>query len=215
MAKSKVKSSFLTQFDKKDIEIETCESVYDGYFKLLKFHFRHRCFAGGWSPVISRELFERGHAVAVLPYDPKRDQIILIEQIRVGAMAADLSPWQFEIVAGMIENNEAPESVAVRETKEEAGLNIEKLVPISRYLSSSGACSETIQLYLGIVDANLGEGIHGLIEENEDILVHRVSRETAMQWLKEGKIENAASIIALQWLGLNLESVKASYTPNT
>lgn len=206
----KIKTAPLAQFGVEDIEIKQIETPYQGYFKMLKYTFRHRCFAGTWSPIISRELFERGHAVAVLPYDPKTDQLILIEQVRVGAFAAGLSPWQLEIVAGVIDENELPEQVALREAKEEAGLNIYALHPITRYLSSSGGCSETISLYLGLVDVSLAGGIFGLPDENEDILVHKMSRETALTLLDEGKIENAASIIALQWLALNHHKLLAS-----
>ncbi|WP_035024899.1 ADP-ribose diphosphatase [Enterovibrio calviensis] len=193
------------QFGEDDVEIERSDVVYNGYFKMVKYRFRHRLFAGGWSETIERELFERGHAVAMLPYDPVSDKVVLVEQIRIGAMAASPSPWQLEIVAGIIDKDETPDAVAVREAEEEAGLSVNELVPMTSYLSSSGGCSERIHLYLGIVDASRAEGIHGLPEEGEDILVHLVPRTTAMQWVEEGKIENAASIIALQWLALNLK----------
>ncbi len=206
MSKVKNNTAEPCQFGQKDIEILSKEIAYKGYFSILKYHFKHRCFSGDWSQAITRELFERGHAVALLPYDPITDTVILIEQIRVGAIAANQSPWQLEIIAGIIDTDETSEEVAMRESKEEAGLDVLKLIPMIKYLSSSGGCSETIQLYLGIVDASQAGGIYGLAEENEDILVHSVSRETAMQWLMEGKIENAASIIALQWLALNARS---------
>lgn len=192
-----------TQFGRDDIQIEATDVVYNGYFKMIKYRFRHRLFAGGWSEVIDRELFERGHAVAMLPYDPVSDKVVLVEQIRVGAMVDSDSPWQLEIVAGIIDKDETPENVAVREAEEEAGLTVHELAPMTSYLSSSGGCSERIHLYLGIVDAAQAEGIHGLADEGEDILVHVVSFDQAMQWVTDGKIENAASIIALQWLALN------------
>lgn len=191
------------QFGHNDIKIEATDVVYNGYFKMMKYRFRHRLFAGGWSEAIERELFERGHAVAMLPYDPATDRVVLVEQIRVGAMVDSASPWQLEIVAGIIDKDETPQDVATREAQEEAGLAVSELVPMTRYLSSSGGCSERIHLYLGLVDASDADGIHGLPEEGEDILVHVVGFDTAMQWVAEGKIENAASIIALQWLALN------------
>lgn len=191
------------QFDRSDVDIEATEVVYNGYFKMMKYQFRHRLFAGGWSDVVVRELFERGHAVAMLPYDPSSDKVVLVEQIRVGALADNTSPWQLEIVAGIIDKDESTEDVALREAQEEAGLTVSELVPMTSYLSSSGGCSERIHLYLGLVDASEAKGVHGLPEESEDILVHVVPFEQAMQWIADGKIENAASIIALQWLALN------------
>lgn len=198
-----------SQFGVDDVTIESNDVVYNGYFKMVKYRFRHRLFAGGWSEPVERELFERGHAVAMLPYDPVSDKVVMVEQIRVGAMVASDSPWQLEIVAGIIDKDETPEAVAVREAEEEAGLEVQKLLPMTRYLSSSGGCSERIHLYLGIVDASRAGGVHGLVEEDEDILVHVVPFTTAMQWMDEGKIENAASIIALQWLALNRERLRS------
>ncbi len=157
-----------------------------------------------------RELFERGHAVAVLPYDPVRDEVVMLEQVRVGAMAAGATPWQLEIVAGMIDSDESPEQVAHREAREEAGLLLHQMEHVTRYLSSSGGCSEQLDVFIAIVDASDAEGIHGLDSENEDILVHRFSREQAYQKVVDGEIENAASIIALQWLELNAARLRQS-----
>lgn len=194
-----------------DTRIDSTSVSYDGYFKIIKYSFQHRLFSGGWSEIIERELFERGHAVGMLAYDPVTDEVVLIEQIRVGAIAANVSPWQLEIIAGMIDKDEAPQDVAIREAKEEAGINVNALFPITRYLSSAGGSSERISLYLGIVDSTKAQGVHGLIEEGEDIRVHVVSRETAIGWVLDGTIENAASIIALQWLALNIDSNRKAW----
>ncbi|WP_318464461.1 ADP-ribose diphosphatase [Photobacterium leiognathi] len=191
-------------FGMEDVDILAKETVYQGFFKMVKYRFRHQLFAGGWSGEISREMFERGHAAALLPYDPITDEVVLIEQFRVGAMAAGCEPWQLEIVAGMIDHqDESAEDVVKREAVEEAGLTVAELEKVTRYLSSSGGCSEMLDIFVGTVDSTQAGGIHGLAEESEDIRVHVVSREQAYEWVESGKIENAASIIALQWLQLN------------
>ncbi|WP_318473035.1 ADP-ribose diphosphatase [Photobacterium leiognathi] len=191
-------------FCMEDVDILVKETVYQGFFKMVKYRFRHKLFAGGWSGEISREMFERGHAAALLPYDPITDEVVLIEQFRVGAMAAGCAPWQLEIVAGMIDHqDESTEDVVKREAVEEAGLIVAELEKVTRYLSSSGGCSEMLDIFVGTVDSTQAGGIHGLAEESEDIRVHVVSREQAYEWVESGKIENAASIIALQWLQLN------------
>ncbi|WP_318514292.1 ADP-ribose diphosphatase [Photobacterium leiognathi] len=191
-------------FGMEDVDILAKETVYQGFFKMVKYRFRHKLFAGGWSGEISREMFERGHAAALLPYDPITDDVVLIEQFRVGAMAAGCEPWQLEIVAGMIDHqDESSEDVVKREAVEEAGLTVAELEKVTRYLSSSGGCSEMLDIFVGTVDSTQAGGIHGLAEESEDIRVHVVSREQAYEWVESGKIENAASIIALQWLQLN------------
>ncbi|WP_305455588.1 ADP-ribose diphosphatase [Photobacterium leiognathi] len=191
-------------FGMEDVDILAKEMVYQGFFKMVKYRFRHKLFAGGWSGEIIREMFERGHAAALLPYDPITDEVVLIEQFRVGAMAAGCEPWQLEIVAGMIDHqDESAEDVVKREAVEEAGLTVAELEQVTRYLSSSGGCSEMLDIFVGTVDSTQAGGIHGLAEESEDIRVHVVSREQAYEWVESGKIENAASIIALQWLQLN------------
>ena len=210
MAKTGAKQGGPGQFSSDDVEVIAQEPLYRGFFSMVKYRFRHRLFAGGWSKPLDREMFERGHAAAMLPYDPDTDQVVLVEQFRVGAMAADCSPWQLEIVAGIIEPGEQADEVVRRESIEEAGVEVGPLHKITRYLSSSGGCSETLDIFVGEVDSTTAEGIHGLEEEGEDIKVHVVSREEAYQWVESGKIENAASIIALQWLQLNYTRLQAA-----
>ncbi|MCD9549515.1 ADP-ribose diphosphatase [Photobacterium carnosum] len=196
-------------FNGNDVEVLSTKTVYDGFFKMVKYRLRHKLFAGGWSGEFERELFERGHAAAVLPYDPVLDQVVLIEQFRIGALAANCQPWQLEIVAGMLDHeNESPEQVIRREATEESGLVLGKTEKISRYLSSSGGCSEILDIFISEVDSRLAQGIHGVASESEDIRVHVVSRNQAYQWLESGKIENAATIIALQWLQLHHQRLR-------
>lgn len=181
--------------------------LFKGFFEMVKYRFTHRLFAGQQSGEIEREVFERGHAVAVLLYDPGLAEFVLIEQFRIGAMATSASPWLIEIVAGIVEKGEEPEEVCKREAFEEAGVNITALHKALSYLSSPGGTTERIHVYIGCVDASVAEGIHGLDHEGEDILVHRVKEHRAINWLKQGKIDNAASVIALQWFALNKQSV--------
>ncbi len=191
------------KYRQQDIQMLEKTSLYQGFFKMLHYRFRHRLFAGGWSQPVSREIFERGHAVAVLPFDPVRGEFVMIEQLRIGAMATSESPWLLEVIAGMFEEGESPEDVCEREAMEEAGLEILHLTKAMSYLSSPGGTTERIHIYLAKVDALHAGGIHGLEDENEDILVHRVSEQEAFAWLEQGKIDNAATVIALQWFALN------------
>lgn len=189
-------------FTHQDVEIISKETVFKGFFKMVKYRFKHRLFAGGWSGIVEREMFERGHAAAMLPYDPVTDQVVIIEQIRVGSLEHS-HPWQLEIVAGMIDRDESSEEVIRREAEEEAGIQVGRVASVTSYYPSAGGCSEKLDVFIGEVDATKAHGIHGLDYENEDIRVHVISRETAYQWVKDGKFENGASIIALQWLQLN------------
>ena len=195
-------------FAKNDVEIIARETLYSGFFSMDLYRFRHRLFNGEMSGEIRREIFERGHAAVLLPFDPVRDEVVLVEQIRIAAYDVSKSPWLLEMVAGMIEEGETVEDVARREALEEAGLVVGRTRPVLSYLASPGGTSERLSIMVGEVDATTAEGIHGLADENEDIRVHVVSREQAYQWVEEGKIDNAASVIALQWLQLHYQTLR-------
>ncbi|HEI8955597.1 TPA: ADP-ribose diphosphatase [Serratia liquefaciens] len=197
--------------DKNDVEIIARETLYRGFFSLNLYRFRHRLFNGDMSPEIKREIFERGHAAVLLPYDPVRDEVVLIEQLRIAAVDTSNSPWLLEMVAGMIETGESVEDVCRREAQEEAGVTVGRCKPVLSYLASPGGTSERLSIMVGEVDATTAEGIHGLEEEHEDIRVHVVSREQAYRWVEEGAIDNAASVIALQWLALHHESLRKEW----
>ena len=196
-------------FNKKDVFNLTKRILYKGFFSLFEYRFQYRKFDGSVSEMVSREILERGHAVVLLAYDDKRDEVVLIEQIRIGAIDIQASPWILELIAGMMDHeNESTEEVARREAMEEAGIVIGQCKPIISYLASPGGLTEQLHILVGQVDSSTAKGVHGLAEENEDIKVHVVSREQAYKWVEEGVINNAASIIALQWLQLNHLTLK-------
>ncbi|HFN3683961.1 TPA: ADP-ribose diphosphatase [Enterobacter hormaechei] len=195
-------------FAKNDVEIIARETLYSGFFSMELYRFRHRLFNGEMSGEIKREIFERGHAAVLLPFDPVRDEVVLVEQVRIAAYDTSETPWLLEMVAGMIEEGESVEDVARREALEEAGLVVGRTKPVLSYLASPGGTTERSSIMVGEVDATTAEGIHGLADENEDIRVHVVSRELAYQWVEEGKIDNAASVIALQWLQLHYQTLR-------
>ncbi|MBK4714424.1 MULTISPECIES: ADP-ribose diphosphatase [Tenebrionibacter/Tenebrionicola group] len=198
-------------FTKNDVEIIARDTLYSGFFSLVRYRFRHRLFNGGMSDVVQREIFERGHAVVLLPYDPARDEVVLVEQIRIAAFDTSSSPWLLELVAGMIEPGETHEEVARREAQEEAGLTVKRVRPIINYLASPGGTSERLIVMAGEVDARSAQGIHGIAAEHEDIRVRVVSRKQAYRWVEEGIIDNAASVIALQWLQLHYETLRKEW----
>lgn len=198
-------------FKSKDIDLIEKEAVYDGFFKIERYGFRHKLFAGGYSDVVYREILERGHAVAVLPYDAKTDSVLLIEQVRIGALdpALDKSPWLLECIAGMADGSDNYQQVAIREAQEEAGLELDDLTFMMSYLSSPGGTTERLYLYMAQTDLSQAGGLFGLDNEDEDIKVHVMPRIQAMEYLKNGIIDNAATVISLQWLALNLDKFKS------
>lgn len=203
-----------TIFTTQDVVILTKETVYQGYFRIEKFNLKHRLFAGGWSQPFIREIFERGHAAGALPYDPVLQKIVLIEQFRVGTLGQTETPWLLELVAGIIEPGETAAAVARRETQEEAGLIASDLLPICDYWVSPGGTSEKVSLFCARVDAKNAGGIHGLLEEHEDIRVHAFDTEEVYRMLGQGRICNAATIIAVQWLQLHETDVRNTWLKN-
>ena len=195
-----------------DVQVIDRAACFSGFYKLDRLRLRHRQFAGEMGPELSRELFVRHDAVCVLPYDPQRDCVVLIEQFRIGALDKSTNPWLLELVAGLIDKDEVPEEVARREALEEANLPLSALWPITQYSPSPGGSDERVHLFVGRCDSAGAGGVHGLAEEGEDIRVHVWPLEDALDAVKDGRIDNAASIIALQWLALNRVEVRGLWS---
>ncbi len=196
-----------------EVDIVEKSTAYRGHIRIDRYRLRHTRYAGGWSKEIRREVAERGHGVAVLPYDPKRDTVVLIEQFRMGAYAcgAGHNPWVIEIVAGFLVSDEAPEEAARREAAEEAGLALGEMLPVAAYYPSPGAVSEYVEVYCARVDSRNAGGIHGLDEEGEDIRVLVMPVEDALAQLAAGRIKFSPAIITLQWLALNRDDLRTRW----
>tara|TARA_R110001599_G_scaffold103833_1_gene264149 strand:- start:295 stop:948 length:654 start_codon:yes stop_codon:yes gene_type:complete len=205
----------LPEFGVQDLEVVQRTPGYRGFFAIDKVLLKHRLYAGGWSPLFTRELFLRDPAAGVLLYDPDRDQLVMVEQFRIGALpdaeSQGTSPWMLEVVAGIMAPDENAADLSRREAKEEAGCDIQDLVHITDYYNSPGGSNERISLYCGRVDASDAGGIHGLEEENEDIRALVLSFEEAWFALQEGRMNNAMAIIAMQWLYINRDSLRQKW----
>ena len=200
----------ITRAPPSTVAIGKREQCFKDFYQLDSVHLRHELLAGGMRRECSREVFVRHDAGCVLPYDPQRDEVVLIEQFRVGAMGKTDTPWLIELVAGLIDKEGAvdPQEVAHREGEEEAGVTFSSLSPITRYSPSPGGSTEFVHLFLGRCSTEGVGGLHGLEEEAEDIRVTVWAYEDALQAVRDGRISNAASIIALQWLALNRAEVR-------
>lgn len=193
----------------RQVEVLERERVYDGYFKIDRVRLRHEQFRGGLGAPVVREVADRGHAVAVMLYDPDRDAAVMIEQFRPGAYAAGWAAWLLEVVAGIIEDGETPEEVARRECREEAGVTVGDLVRGPSYLVSPGVLTESITLYCARVDSTACGGIHGCDGEGEDIRVIVLPVERLAELLEQNRLANATTLIAVQWLLLNRKRLRA------
>ena len=190
--------------DPYEVQLKSKISVYDGYLRVDRYRVTHQQYGVGWSQVLEREVMSRGAVTGVLLFDPARKEVVLVEQFRTGAWAADWrDPWLLECVAGIVEPGENPEEVAIREAVEEAGGTITRLKLITRYLTTPGSSTEQVDLFCGQIDATDVGGLHGLTDEGEDIRASVWSLDEALALLSGQRICNAMTLIALQWLSLH------------
>ncbi|HCE38763.1 NUDIX domain-containing protein [Alloalcanivorax profundimaris] len=201
-------------FTAEDVEILERETPFQGFFRVERLTLRHRHYQGGWGAPVKRELFVRPPAAAVLPYDPVRGEILLVEQFRVGALEWRDTPWCLELVAGLADKDGEPVADLVRrEALEEAGVEIGAMRRVAHYMPSPGGSNERLQVFVGQADLSGAGGIHGVADEGEDIRVVVQPVSAIESLLQSGRVDNAASLITLQWLLLNREALDREWRP--
>ena len=178
------------------------KNLYSGFFSLNKYEFIHKKHDGEWTDTVDREIFSGAHVSTLLPYDPIKKEIILIQQFRAGVLSRYDENYLYEIVAGIIDEGENPKETALRECYEETGCEVKKIHHIQSYFPAPGSSESYYHLYLGEIEAFEGERIRGLENENEDILVKSFKIEDVRKMLKEKKINNGLTLVALQWFFL-------------
>lgn len=185
-----------------DVRISAKTTPYANFFAVEEYDLTHRRFDGSEGAPINRAVFVSGDAVTVLPYDPKRDRVLVVEQFRAGPMArGDAQPWQLEPVAGRIDPGETPEQAAIREASEEAGLTLTKLLPVAGYYPSPGAKTEFLYSYIALTDLPDDAGIvSGIESEGEDIKGHVISFDRLMALVASGEAATSPLIISALWL---------------
>jgi ADP-ribose pyrophosphatase len=195
------------------VEVEVLETSvgYSGFFRLDVHRLRHRRFDGRMSEVITREVLERGNAVAVLPYDPRRDEVLLIRQFLPGGYFGGHAPRPLQIIAGMVGVGESQEDVARREAVEEAGCQIGRLERAHAFLPTPGGSSERVVVFCAEADLSSAGGVHGLAEEHEDIRAEVIAADQAIRLLDEGVIEAGPAVVGLAWFARHHERLRREW----
>ena len=190
------------QAQAQDIEVIARRQPYASFFAVEEYDLRFRQFDGAMSPVVSRAIFISGDAVTVLPYDPVRDRVLLIEQFRAAVLArGDDQPWLLEVIAGRVDPGETPQEAARREAVEEAGLALGELLEVASYYPSPGAKAEYLYSYVALTDLPDGTaGTFGLATEAENIRGHLISFDQLMALVRSGEAANAPLILTALWL---------------
>ena len=187
-----------------NFKVTNKKNLYDGFFKMNEVSLKYKKYDGSWSNEIKRELFSGAQVSAVLPYDPIKKEIVLIQQFRPGTISRNTNNYLKEIVAGIIDPGESPEIAAKRECLEETGYKIKKLTSIQGYYPAPGSSESFYHLFLGEVDSKNGKKIMGLDTENEDILVESFNINQVKKMMQNGELLNGLSLIAIQWFFLNI-----------
>lgn len=189
-----------------DVTIESREFLFRGFIQVEKVNLTHRLFhRSEYSPIIQRELIHRPEAAGVLLYNNQQQRFALIEQFRVGALNDSESAWQLEIIAGVLDGNESPETCIRRESLEESGCEINELQHLFSFYPSAGACAEFFHLYAAEVDLPSNGGIFGVSDEGEDIQLHLFDYAEITMLFKNNRLKNAPVIMALQWLNQHIQ----------
>jgi len=199
-----------------DVTVESEQRVWDGRFPLDRVRFRYRRFDGSMSSTLTWELWRRGRAAALLPYDPTADSVVLIDQFRLPALAAGLDPVLVEIPAGLADRPESAEATAVRETQEETGLLPDRVQKICETLLMPGGCDEICSLFVGrvLVPATGVDGVvgtAGVLAENEDIRIRVWPALEAIDAALAGRIPNAPTMLALLWFAARREWLRQEW----
>ena len=192
------------------------QRVWDGRFPLDVVRFRHRRFDGAMSGVKTWEVWRRGRAAAVLPYDPVADAVVLIEQFRLPALMARIDPVLVELPAGLCDDGESAETTARRETAEEMGLQVGALRHIASVLLTPGGADEVCAIYAGQVrvpsaDADGIAGHAGVADEHEDIRARVWPADRAIEAALAGRMTNSVTMIGLLWLAMERPALRKEW----
>lgn len=190
-----------------DVEIQSREYAFKGFVQVEKVSLRHRLFnQTEYTSVIQRELIRRKEAAGVLIYNDQQQKFALIEQFRVGAIDDEISPWQLEIIAGVLDGDESPESCIRRESIEESGCELNQIKHLFSFYPSAGACDEIFHLYVAQAALPAEGGVFGMPDEGENIQLHIIDYSDLSLLLKSNRLKNAPVIMALQWLQQHLHA---------
>ncbi|MCW8842393.1 MAG: NUDIX domain-containing protein [Rhodobacteraceae bacterium] len=197
-------------YDAKDVAVREVRRAYVDFFALDDYDLRFRRFDGAMGEEVRRAVFVATDAVIMLPYDPVRDRVLLIEQFRMGPLArGDQTPWQLEPIAGRIDAGETAQAAAHREAQEEAGITLEALHDVAHCYASPGCSTEFFDIYVGIADLpDDVVGVAGVESEQEDIRSYLFSFDDLMALVDGFQAVNTPLVLAALWLARHRERLR-------
>ena len=196
--------------DDVDVEVEAVERAYAGFLSIDQYQLRVPRFDNSLA-TIKRELLERGTAVCILPYDPKTDRVLLIRQFLVGSYVAGRAPRPLQVIAGVVDDGEDDEGAARREAVEEAACQVRRVIRAQAFLPTPGGSSERIIAFVGEADLDQAGGVHGAVDEDEDIRVEVFDAAEAIARLDAGHIESGPAVVVLSWFARHHEGIRRGW----
>lgn len=193
------------------VEVLERRQPYARFFAVEEYDLRVPLFRGGAGPEVRRAVLVSTDAATVLPYDPARDRVLVVEQFRPAPFArGDANPWCLEAIAGRIDPWETPAEAARREAAEEAGLALTGLIPVANYYPSPGAKTEYLYSFVALADLpDHGPRIGGLEAEDEDIRAHVIPFARLMDLIGSGEVTNGPLILTALWLESRRDGFRA------
>lgn len=201
-----------SRFGRDDVEMLAMTRSFTGFLAVQQHELRHRLYDGGWSAALSRSVVAWGDAVTILPYDPRADRLLMIEQFRPAPAArGDANPWCIEVVAGRIDSDDDAETTARREAREEAGVEIGRIEQIAAYYATPGLASEHMTAFVGEADLSAAGGTHGLVQEGENIRSILLSPQEAAAAVSDQAINTGPALVSVLWLLQHRDRLRAAW----
>ena len=199
-----------------DLIVDSTETVWKGRTQLDVVRYRNRRFDGAMSGVRTWEVWMRGHAVGVLPYDPRTDQLVMIEQFRYPAMLAGVDPVMLEVPGGFMDAGETEEQTAAREMQEEMHLATDRVHRVGHFVLTAGGSDESVTIFAGRIaappaDADGIAGYAGLASELEDIRIRVLPADEAIENALAGRYTNSITVMALLWFAAKRDWLRAEW----
>jgi ADP-ribose pyrophosphatase len=195
-----------------DFKVNRGPDLSGDFFRMASLDISHRTFLDEMAGPLHREVFVGTDAAVVLPYDPKTDRVLLVEQIRMGPFLRGApNPWTLEPIAGMIDDGETIEQAALRESEEEAGLQGITLEKMFSFYPSTGSATDYFYCFAGYCDLpECTTYTGGLADESEDLRLHVLPFDDAFDLIATGEANMGALISMLLWLSCNRQHLRAA-----
>jgi GDP-mannose pyrophosphatase NudK len=177
------------------VRIRQVKTLSDDWYLLKKTTFDYRMRDGSWK-IITRETYDRGNGAAILLINRKRGTVLLTRQFRFPAYVNGSEDGMLIEACAGLSDNQSPEEAIRREAEEELGVKVDEVHKVLETYMSPGSVTEKLFFFVAEYGSPVGERA-GNSEEGEDIEVIELGFDEALDWIDNGRIQDAKTIILL------------------